>query len=137
MAKVTGLGGIFFKCENPSTLRQWYEKCLGLNTEDYGTSFIWRDVKKPSEFGYTVWAPFDKDTSYFKPSHKEYMINFRVENLKELLDELRENDVEITKDIEELPYGKFAHVMDLEGNTIELWEPNDEEYKKIISKTTP
>lgn len=137
MAKVTGLGGIFFKCENPYMVRQWYEKHLGLNTEDYGTSFIWRDAMKSKEFGYTVWAPFDKDTSYFQPSTKEYMINFRVENLEELLEELQQGGVKITKAIEELPYGKFAHILDPEGNIIELWEPNDEEYKKIISKTTP
>lgn len=137
MAKVTGIGGIFFKSKNPSLVRGWYEKHLGLNNEDYGTSFIWRDAMNPDQVGYTVWTPLENDTNYFQPSTREYMINFRVENLESLLDELRENGVEITKEIEEQPYGKFAHILDPEGNAIELWEPNDEEYKKIISKTTP
>lgn len=121
--KVTGIGGVFFKTENPDETKAWYAKNLGLATDDWGCTFWWKDEKgnKCS----TQWSPFAKNSKYFEPSKKEFMINYRVENLIELLDELKENGVTIIDKIEEYDYGKFAWVVDLDGNKIELWEPKD------------
>lgn len=127
MVKVTGLGGIFFKCENPEMIQEWYEKNLGIPSNEYGTTFLWRDEKNPETVGSTVWAPFKEETTYFAPSEKEFMINYRVENLDLLLNQLKGNGVEIVGEIDQQPYGRFAHIMDPEGNKIELWEPHDEE----------
>lgn len=137
MGKVTGIGGIFFKCLNSEHIREWYQKNLGLNCEDYGTSFIWREAKNPDQVSHTVWGTFEDNTTYFQPSKKDFMINFRVDDLLGLLAQLKENGVEIIGSVVEQPYGKFAQVIDPEGNKIELWEANDQEYSKIINKTTP
>lgn len=133
MAKVTGIGGIFFKCKNPEQVRNWYSEMLGLKTDQYGTSFEWRQSQHPDQKGFTVWGPFSESTEYFKPSEKEFMINLRVDNLKELLEELKEQGVEIIGEIEEYEYGLFAHIVDPEGTKIELWEAFDEEYDKIVN----
>lgn len=117
---ITGLGGIFFKCENPVKLREWYSEKLGLSSDQYGRTFPWHDAN-----GSTVWAPFSSDTTYFEPSAKEFMINFRVNNLPSYLEEIRGKGVEIVGDLTVEAYGKFAHILDLEGNKIELWEPID------------
>ena len=136
MKKVTGIGGIFFKCKNPKKMNQWYKKHLGLNTDEYGTSFEWRLAKDGTKKGFTQWSPFDESTDYFKPSQKEFMINYRVENLEALVEELKNNGVTITDSIESYDYGKFVHILDVEGNKIELWEPNDIECKKIAEGRT-
>ena len=117
---ITGLGGIFFKCNDPDKLREWYHEKLGLSSDQYGRTFLWGDTK-----GSSVWAPFSKETTYFSPSDKEFMINFRVNNLVTYLEELRAKEVEIIGELTEEVYGKFAHILDLEGNKIELWEPID------------
>lgn len=121
--KVTGIGGVFFKTENPDETKAWYAKNLGLATDDWGCTFWWKDEKgnKCS----TQWSPFAKNSKYFEPSKKEFMFNYRVENLIELLDELKENGVTVIDKIEEYDYGKFAWIEDLDGNKIELWEPKD------------
>ena len=112
-------------------MNQWYKKHLGLNTDEYGTSFEWRLAKDGTKKGFTQWSPFDESTDYFQPSQKEFMINYRVENLEALVEKLRNNGVTITDSIESFDYGKFVHILDVEGNKIELREPNDIEYEKI------
>lgn len=126
MKKVTGLGGIFFKCADPKGMNDWYAQKLGLTTSEYGTNFEWRYADDPNKKGTTVWCAFPEDTQYFNPSVKPFMINYRVENLLELVDELRKSDVAIVDEIAEYDYGKFVHILDPEGNIIELWEPKEE-----------
>lgn len=123
--KVTGIGGIFFKCDDPQKMRDWYTKNLGLVTNQYGSSFECRNVDRPEEKNILQWSPFEKKTKYFEPSQKEFMINYRVENLEELVKELRKDGVTICDEIAAYDYGKFIHIMDPEGNKIELWEPVD------------
>ena len=140
IGKVTGIGGIFFKCKDPNKMREWYQKHLGLNTNGYGAVFEWRQGADSSKKGFTQWSPFAETTKYFEPSAKEFMINYRVENIEELVEQLKKEGVTITDAIETYDYGKFVHIVDMEGNKIELWEPNDVEYEKlgeqIGSKTT-
>lgn len=124
--RVTGLGGIFFKSENPKEQNQWYAKHLGLPTSDYGTTFEWREKDNAETIGQTLWTPFKADTKYFEPSTKEFMVNFRVENLEWLLETLRAEGVTILGEMQVYDYGKFAHILDPEGNKIELWEPTEE-----------
>jgi len=132
MKKVTGIGGIFFKCDDPEKIREWYNKNLGLNTDQHGTSFVGRQLEHPDKKTFSAWSPFKMDSDYFAPSKKEFMINFRVENLVALLEELKADGVKIEGELQEFEYGKFAHIMDPEGNKIELWEPNDEQYDKMV-----
>jgi predicted enzyme related to lactoylglutathione lyase len=140
LKKVTGIGGIFFKCKDPKKMREWYQTHLGLNTNQYGTVFEWYQGADSTKKGFTQWSPFNEKTKYFEPSVKEFMINYRVDNLTALVDELKKNGVTITDTIAAYDYGKFVHIMDIEGNKIELWEPNDVVYenlgKQMGSKTT-
>ena len=128
MKRVTGLGGVFFKAEDPKKMKDWYGKHLGLPVNEYGCTFEWIDPnnKDAKEFAQTAWNPFPKDTKYFQPSEKQFMFNYRVENLVELLKALKEEGVQIVGEIQEYPYGKFGHILDPEGNKIELWEPKDD-----------
>lgn len=123
IGKVTGIGGLFFKTENPAKLKEWYKNHLGFNTDNWGSTFWWKDEngKKAS----TQWNPFKKDTSYFLPSTKEYMFNYRVDNLIELLNKLKKEGITIIGEVEEYEYGKFGWILDPDGNKIELWEPID------------
>lgn len=129
--RVTGIGGIFFKCKNPQKVRDWYQQNLGLQTNQYGAVFEWWQGADSSQKGFSQWSPFSEKTQYFAPSTKDFMINYRVENIDALVDALRKNGVTITDSIEAFEYGKFVHIMDIEGNKIELWEPNDVEYEKM------
>ncbi|MEO8664706.1 MAG: VOC family protein [Ignavibacteria bacterium] len=131
MKKVTGIGGIFFKCKDPGKLRDWYKTNLGLNTNEYGSVFEWRQGADTTKKGFTQWSPFKETTKYFEPSTKDFMINYRVENLDELVEQLKKDGVTILDNIEVADYGKFVHIIDLEENKIELWEPNDIEYEKL------
>ena len=131
MKRVTGIGGIFFKCKDPNKLREWYKTHLGLNTNQYGTVFEWYQGADSTKKGFSQWSPFKETTKYFEPSTKEFMINYRVENLEALVDELKKEGVAVTDTIQSVDYGKFVHIMDIEGNKIELWEPNDVEYEKL------
>lgn len=126
--RVTGIGGVFFKTEDPKKIKEWYGKHLGLPVDDYGASFQWIDIdhKDATEPAQTVWSPFKSDTEYFQPSQKQFMFNYRVENLVELLKVLKEEGVEIVGEMQEFSYGKFGWIMDPEGNKIELWEPKAE-----------
>ena len=123
--KVNGIGGIFFKCKDPKKMREWYKNNLGLNTNDYGAVFEWRQGSDTLKKGFSQWSPFSEKTKYFEPSIKDFMINYRVENLEKLLKELEKANVVITDKVETATYGKFVHIMDIEGNKIELWEPID------------
>ncbi len=135
--RVTGLGGIFFKCKDSKATKQWYSDNLGLNTDEYGTSFEWRTSDNPEIKGYTVWSPFAETSKYFEPSQKDYMINYRVNNLKGLLEELKKKGVTVIEKIEEVEYGKFGWIIDPEGNKVELWEPIHEKYTEMVEgKTT-
>jgi predicted enzyme related to lactoylglutathione lyase len=126
MKKVTGLGGVFFKCNDPKSMNDWYAKNLGLPVGEYGTTFEWLQADDPSKTGSTSWCTFSQDTKYFNPSEKPFMINYRVENLVALVEELKRDNVTIVDEISEYDYGKFVHILDPEGNIIELWEPKDE-----------
>jgi len=129
MKKVTGIGGIFFKCKDPNAINEWYKKHLGFDTTQYGTSFEWLQAHPDSggtKKGLTQWNPFKETTKYFEPSTKDFMINYRVENLAALVEELRKENVTILDKIETYDYGKFVHILDVEGNKIQLWEPADE-----------
>jgi predicted enzyme related to lactoylglutathione lyase len=129
--RVTSIGGIFFKCKDPKNMREWYKTHLGLQTNQYGTVFEWRQAADSSKKGFSQWSPFAEKTKYFEPSTKEFMINYRVENLGALVEELKKEGVTITDTIATVDYGKFVHIMDIEGNKIELWEPNDIEFERL------
>ena len=120
MKKVTGIGGIFFKCDDPQKMKDWYAKNLGLPVESFGTQFKWRDTDNPEKEGSTIWSPFKKDTKNFE---KEFMINYRVENMEELVEQLKSDGVTVVDEITDYAeYGKFVHIIDPEGNKIELWQ---------------
>jgi predicted enzyme related to lactoylglutathione lyase len=123
MKRVTGLGGIFFKSEDPKKLKEWYGKHLGVEEV-----FKWLELSNPSSAvpAQTIWSAFKKDTAYFSPSEKPFMINYRVEDLHNLIKVLKEEGVQQVGEIEEFPYGKFAWILDPEGNKVELWEPKDD-----------
>jgi len=121
--RVTGLGGFFFKTEDPKAIKAWYSKHLGLNTDEYGCTFWWNDENGTKCS--TQWSPFKEDTTYFAPSEKQFMMNFRVADLVGLLATLKKEGVTIVGDMEEYEYGKFGWILDAEGNKIELWEPID------------
>jgi predicted enzyme related to lactoylglutathione lyase len=124
MKKVTGIGGVFFKCDDPKKMNDWYAKNLGVPVGEYATMFKWRDIENPEKEGQTVWSTFAKDAKNFEPSKKEFMINYRVENMEELVEQLKSDGVTLVDEIQTYgEYGKFVHVMDPEGNIIELWEP--------------
>lgn len=135
--KATGIGGIFFKCKDPEKMREWYGQHLGLVTNEYGSVFEFRNADNPDQQNFLQWSPFSEKTKYFQPSEKEFMINYRVENMEELVAEFRKAGVQVLDSIETYDYGKFVHIMDPEGNKIELWEPVDSVYAKMgEGKTT-
>jgi len=123
MKRVTGIGGIFFKCKDPIKLKEWYKNHLGIDTNDYGATF---DLKQMSDSDAKVsltWSPTKETTDYFEPSTREFMINYTVENLETLVEELKKEGVTILDEIAVYDFGKFVHILDLEGNKVELWEP--------------
>jgi len=134
--KATGIGGIFFRSKDPVKAREWYGKNLGLEINQYGSTFEFRNANRPDEINYLQWSPFKEKTTYFNPSEKEFMINYRVQNLVGLVKKLKENGVQVVDEIQEYDYGKFVHIMDHEGNKLELWEPIDHVLTKIGSPTT-
>jgi predicted enzyme related to lactoylglutathione lyase len=122
--KVTGIGGIFFYSDHMKETKEWYTKNLGIEINDWGSSsFDSRDLNKPNQINTLQWSPFKKGDEYFAPSKKEFMINYRVQNLEGLESKLKANGVTILDSIATFDYGKFLHIMDAEGNKIELWEP--------------
>jgi predicted enzyme related to lactoylglutathione lyase len=134
--KVTGIGGIFFFSDNPQKTKEWYGQNLGLEIDDYGSAFEFRNTNRPDEINYLRWSPFDKGSDYFNPSKKDFMINYRVQNIEGLVTKLKENGVTILDSIVTYDYGKFVHILDPEGNKIELWEPVDSVLTQMGGKTT-
>lgn len=132
MRRITGIGGIFFKTKDPKQTREWYAKHLGLNADEFGANFQWRKEEDPSKKGFTLLSMFSEKSEYFGNSGQPYMINFRVENLEELVPILKSEGVNVVDEIETYEYGKFVHILDNDGNKIELWEAYDDEYDKII-----
>lgn len=123
MQKITGIGGVFFKAQDPASLMAWYKEHLGLEFANGSLIFTWNNPEPPAEPGSTVFAFFKSTSAYFQPSDKPYMINFRVSDLAGLLQELKGKGVTIVGDMEEHEYGKFGWIVDPENNKIELWEP--------------
>ena len=122
--KVVGIGGIFIKSDNPEETKKWYKENLGIITYQYGSMFKSRNIDNPDEINYLQWSPFNKDTDYFDPSKKEFMINYRVQNIEDLVKVLKEKGITVLDEITEYgEIGKFVHILDPEGNKIELWEP--------------
>jgi predicted enzyme related to lactoylglutathione lyase len=122
MEQVTGIGGVFFKVKDPKAMVVWYRKNLGIQSKGGYTNFTWREKDRPEEIGHTAWRIFPTNTSYFGQSSSSLMINYRVANLDRMLEQLRKSDVKIEK-VEDYDYGRWAWIMDPEGNRIELWEP--------------
>ncbi|MFZ1279648.1 MAG: VOC family protein [Ignavibacteriaceae bacterium] len=122
--KVTGVGGIFFYSDNLKETKEWYTKNLGIEINDWGSSgFDSRNINNPDEINSLQWKPFKKGDEYFSPSKKEFMINYTVQNIEGLVNKLKENGVTVLDSIASYDFGKFVHIMDAEGNKIELWEP--------------
>lgn len=134
--KVTGIGGIFFFSEDPDKTKAWYAEHLGLATNPYGSTFEFRNANRPDEINYLQWSPFKSGSTYFAPSTKEFMINYRVQNIEALVENLRAAGVTIVDDIETYDYGKFVHILDPEGNKLELWEPIDHVFTAMGGNTT-
>jgi catechol 2,3-dioxygenase-like lactoylglutathione lyase family enzyme len=122
--RVIGIGGIFFKSQDPQKLAEWHRRHLGLELIDGAiASFPWRSADEPESENRTMWAPFPKNTRYFAPSRAPFMINFIVADLDRLLRQLRREGVEVDERIEDSEFGRFGWIMDPEGHRIELWEP--------------
>jgi len=133
--RVTGLGGVFFKAGNPEKLYKWYEQHLGVRrSATGGVAFRWREFFQRDRTGLTAWAIFPRDTTYFRPSRANFMMNFRVADLDGLLEALRREGVTIDPHREDAPYGRFAWIMDPEGNRIELWEPPEPKKRRTSAK---
>ena len=123
MKRVTGIGGVFFKAKDPEQMRVWYAKHLGFEFDNYGgLVFECPSDEAERSKAQTVWSLFPSDTKYFDPSSAPFMINYRVDNLAALVEQLKSEGVEVER-TEEHEYGKFGWIMDPEGNRIELWEP--------------
>lgn len=124
MAKVTGIGGVFIKSKGKgSELAEWYKTNLGLELESWGGAIIkWTD-DAVKDGGLTVWSSADHDSKWFSPSESSFMINYRIDNMDEMLTQLKANGVEILKGPDSEENGKFAWIMDPDGNKVELWEP--------------
>jgi len=136
MKRATSIGGIFFKCKDPHAQMDWYAIHLGIAMEQYGSSFQWRQADDKEKLGHTAWSPFKENSDYFGNPSQQYMVNYRVENLTALVEQLKKEGVTVVDEIEEFEYGKFVHILDLEGNRVELWEPNDDEYAKMVNAVT-
>ena len=132
--KITGIGGVFFKSEDSKTLKNWYAENFALKVDEYGALFEARQSRDPQKMQYLQWGPFKHDTTYFDPSKKEFMINYRVQNIEGLVEKLQTAGVTVVDEIETFEYGKFVHVLDPEGNKLELWEPVDEVFEKEYSE---
>jgi predicted enzyme related to lactoylglutathione lyase len=128
LTHVSGLGGVFLKCKNHESMMQWYAKNFGLFFSYSSHTFQWKDLADKDYTGHTVLSFFADDSKYFDPSLKNYMLNFRVKNLNNLVAELKSSGIQVIDKIEEYEYGKFGWLVDPEGNKIELWEAVDEKF---------
>lgn len=124
MKRVTGIGGIIFKSKDPKSLQAWYKKHLGIDVQEWGgTTFDWFDKDGKQTKGTTAWSIVPTDSDSFGTSTATFMINYRVEDLDELLKALKEEGCTVAEKSEDSDFGKFAWVMDPEGNKVEFWEP--------------
>ena len=122
--RVTGIGGIFFKAKDPAALRAWYKRHLGVDVQEWGgTAFTWADAEGKPTGGTTVWSIASAETDQFAPGKASFMINYRVDYLHALVKALRQEGCNVLDKVDESEYGKFAWVIDPEGNKVELWEP--------------
>jgi len=135
-AKVTGIGGIFFFTDNPQDTKDWYQKHLGIDCNEWGATFASRNLENADEINYLQWSPFKTGSEYFVPSKKEFMINYRVQNIEGLVAQFKQNGVTVLDEIASFDYGKFVHIMDHEGNKIELWEPVDKVFTEMDEDTS-
>ena len=123
MAKITGIGGVFFKAKDPKALKAWYQQHLGMQLADWGGAVLrWPD-DKAEDRGVTVWHLADQESRWFSPSESSFMINYRIDNMAEMIEQLKAGGIKIHQGPESHENGKFAWVMDPEGNKVELWEP--------------
>ena len=123
MARVTGIGGMFFKSKDPERLYRWYQEHLGIQRLPDGSSAMFEWGGPGSEKGMTVWAIFPQDSAYLGPPGRDFMMNFRVDDLDALLEQLQKAGVEIDPKREDYDYGRFAWIVDPDGNRVELWQP--------------
>jgi predicted enzyme related to lactoylglutathione lyase len=124
MKRVTGIGGIFIKANDPAVLKEWYRRHLGIDIQDWGgAAFQWQTPEAPQPDGMTVWSVMPQSSEYFAPSKSTFMVNYRVEDLHKLLAVLREESCDVDDKTEESEFGKFGWVIDPEGNKVELWQP--------------
>jgi predicted enzyme related to lactoylglutathione lyase len=123
--RVIGIGGIFFKSKDPQKTKSWYSKHLGIDSDAYGSKFLWRG-EGDENLKTTVWSPMEESTTYYAPSESPFMINYRVSDLEGLLAELKTEGVEQVGEMETHDYGKFAWIIDPDGTKVELWEPKNE-----------
>lgn len=131
--RITGIGGIFFQCDDPKAMREWYSTHFGLLTDEYGALFEVRKATAPEQPAYLQWSTMSRNAEHFQPSKSSFMINYRVENIEALVEQLKEAGITILDEITSYDYGKFVHLLDPEGNKVELWEPVDQvftEYSK-------
>jgi len=135
MPRVTGIGGLFFYADDPAGLNQWYGENLGMKLDDYGAVFESRNANAPDSLNYLRWSSFPAQSDYFAPSSKPFMINYRVQYLERLVEQMKASGVTVLDTIAYYEYGKFVHIMDPEGNKIELWEPVDGVLTKLGSPT--
>jgi predicted enzyme related to lactoylglutathione lyase len=124
MKRVTGIGGIFFKAKDAPALQAWYKRHLGIDVQEWGgTAFTWTDGDDKPVAGTTIWSIGSAQGDHFAPSTAAFMINYRVEDLHALVKTLREEGCDVLEKIDDSEYGKFAWVIDPEGNKVELWQP--------------
>lgn len=124
--RVIGLGGVFFKSKDPAKTKQWYQDHLGIESDQYGSKFLWKSANDDVEgTKITAWSPMAEDTDYYEPSKREFMINYRVHDLEGLIEELKKEGVELVGEMQTYEYGKFAWIIDPDGTKVELWEAVD------------
>ena len=134
--KVIGIGGIFFTSKNTEKIKEWYAQHLGLATDQWGSTFEFRNAHRPEEINYLQWSPFQEESDYFFPSKKEFMINYWVQNIEGLVEKLKAEGVNVLDEITHYDYGKFVYILDEEGNKLELWEPIDHVFTAMGGATT-
>ncbi len=124
--RIIGIGGIFFQCDDPKAMREWYSNHFSLITDEYGALFETRKASNPEQPAYLQWSTMSRDSDHFKPSKSGFMVNYRVQHIEDLVEQLRTDGVTILDEIVTYDYGKFVHILDPEGNKVELWEPIDQ-----------
>jgi predicted enzyme related to lactoylglutathione lyase len=134
--RVTGIGGIFFFSDDPSATKEWYAEHLGLQVNEWGASFEFRNANRPDEINYLQWSPFKTGNEYFQPSDKPFMINYRVQHIEKLVEQLKAAGITVVDSIATYEYGKFVHILDPDGNKLELWEPVDSVFTQMGGPTT-